>query len=354
MKKSIIALLHIGYWFLYLMLLTFILLCLNIGTEIRQEPFLDHSKFELFIAAIAIVPAVFGFYMFYTVLFTQFLTPKRIPLLFLSGILTALVGGMLGGMALAILHSQQIGPGIFSDGMNSATSIVIFIAFIALMNGGMGLLTRGFIRWYDELKLKEDLTRQNFETELALVKSQIEPHFLFNTLHNIDALITKDPQKASNYLNKLSDILRFMLYETKPESIPLSNEIAYIEKYIELQKIRTANPDYVTYDFFKAIGHATIAPMIFIHFVENAFKHGHKMSKGNGIHVSISVEGTTIRFECTNRIATDNLQKPQPGGMGNDLVKKRLALRYPNRHQLTIEETADIYAVKLIIEQDEN
>ena len=131
---------------------------------------------------------------------------------------------------------------------NDFFSMVIILgvmSFGAFVNGIIGLVIRGFISWFNDIKIKESLSQKNFEMELNLIKSQINPHFLFNTLNNIDVLIEKDPPKASLYFNKLSAIMRFMLYETKTDKIPLAKELDYITQYIDLQKIRHANPDFV-------------------------------------------------------------------------------------------------------------
>ncbi len=120
--------------------------------------------------------------------------------------------------------------------------------------------------------------------ELALVKSQINPHFLFNTINNIDVLISKDAERASAYLNKLSDIMRFMLYETKPAKIPLPKELTYIEKFIELQKIRTTNEHYVNYSIKGDTANFMIPPMLLISFIENAFKYADNKKVENAIN----------------------------------------------------------------------
>ncbi len=139
------------------------------------------------------------------------------------------------------------GPISFAGTLRAYIEVIVVIAFGALLNGIIGLVMKGFITSYGDIRVKEELNRKNFEVELALVKSQLSPHFLFNTINNIDVLIGIDAARASAYLNKLSDIMRFMLYETKTELIPLEEELAYIEKYIDLQKIRTANPDYIRF-----------------------------------------------------------------------------------------------------------
>ena len=234
-------------------------------------------------------------------------------------------------------------------GFDSAFAITNAMSIVALLNGGMGLLIKGFIKWFADIKLKEDLNKKNFDTELALIKSQINPHFLFNTINNIDILIEKNPVKASNYLNKLSDIMRFMLYETKTEKIPLSKELNYIEKYIELQKIRTANPDFVHYSIDGNTEGVFIAPMLLIPFIENAFKHSEGVKTGNVIAINVLITNDLIQFNCRNKYVLNNTIKEENSGLGNDLIQKRLALLYPNTHTLTIDNKENIYEVCLSI-----
>jgi LytS/YehU family sensor histidine kinase len=213
----------------------------------------------------------------------------------------------------------------------------------------MGLVLQGFISWYADIKLKEALSKKNHEMELALVKSQINPHFLFNTINNIDVLIQKDAVKASAYLNKLSDIMRFMLYETKTEKIPLAQELEYIEKYIDLQKIRTSNLNYVNYNLQGDAGSLMIAPILFIPFIENAFKHSENKKIDNAININVVIENGKIIFDCENSYSTDTQTKLGHSGLGNELIQKRLNLLYPEKHTLAISDENKIYKVKLII-----
>ena len=186
--------------------------------------------------------------------------------------------------------------------------------------------------------------------ELALVKSQINPHFLFNTINNIDVLIEKDAVKASAYLNKLSDIMRFMLYETKTEKIPLSKELQYIEKYIDLQRIRTSNPNYVNYTVEGDPCDLMIEPMLFIPFIENAFKHAEGKKAEDAIKIRFSIGHRSIAFDCENRYSVYQLERPDHSGMGNDLIKKRLSLLYPGKHSLDIVTGDGIYKAKLTLD----
>ena len=355
MKKSVVVLLHIGFWFMYLLLLAIILampahfspksneMAHQIGHVNLSMILLSY----LLVASFSLIPALISFYAFYTYLFSKYFVRKKIRSLCLSGILVCIFCGLFGTLlANLVLHA------IGKDGSHEPLEFVgqiCAIALNALACGIIGLVIKGFITSYGDIKLKADLEIKNHEVELALVKSQINPHFLFNTLNNIDVLIEKDAVKASVYLNKLSDIMRFMLYEGKAEEIPLKQELTYIEKYIELQKIRTSNPNYVNYHIEGDAGSLMIAPMLFIPFIENAFKHAENKKMEGAITINVVIEHTKIIFECNNSYSTDTQTKLGHGGLGNELIQKRLMLIYPNKHTLKITNENKMYKVKLIL-----
>jgi LytS/YehU family sensor histidine kinase len=199
------------------------------------------------------------------------------------------------------------------------------------------------------MKLREALSQKNHEMEMALIKSQLDPHLLFNTINNIDALILKDAGKASNYLNKLSDIMRFMLYETKSDKILLSREIEYIEKYIALQKIRTSNENYVQFSVTGPVGSRLIAPMIFIPFIENAFKHTNNKKLENAISINIQIKDETIQLICENKFESKSGARQWDSGLGNELIQKRLNLIYGGKHSLAVQKNNEMYCVHLVI-----
>ena len=347
MKRPVIILLHLGYWLMFLfLLLCFFLLSLPMLDNFHKIPLtVVLSRWTYLMIGFAIIPGVISFYIFYHFLFSRFLQKGKILLLCLSGLVVSIVGAVIGGLALSfVLFWPRY---MFAGGWASAGGEIAVMSFGALINGIIGLVMRGFISWYGDIKLKAELAQKNFEMELALVKSQINPHFLFNTINNIDVLIEKDPAKASGYLNKLSGIMRFMLYETKTEEIPLAKELIYIEKYIELQKIRTANEHYVQYQTTGDPAGHVIAPMLFIPFVENAFKHAESKKKENAISIRILIEKDACTFECENMYATLTEDGLGNGGLGNDLIQKRLNLLYPGRHKLEIKNENNIYKVKL-------
>ncbi len=349
MKKTVILLLHIGYWLLYLLLLGVIFAGFGLRWSAEPRPgllLLVHP-----IGTMTILPNVIAFYGFYAWVFSRFLVKRRILMTLLAGILVCAGSALICLLTLYLADGKK--HGIF-NGPQELAGAMFFLSIVAMIHGMIALVIRGFIAWYDDLKVKEALTKKNFEMELALVKSQLDPHFLFNTINNIDVLITKDPGRASAYLNQLSDIMRFMLYETKTGKIPLSKELDYIGKFIELQKIRSFNPGYVTYDFSGETDQVLIAPMVFIPFVENAFKHADGIKTDEAIRVKVKVRPDAVFFECSNKYLPSPRSKPFHSGLGNELIRKRLELLYPQKHQLTVEDNSDIYSVKLVIKPDEN
>ena len=350
MKKPVITLLHIGYWLLYSLLLLLLMLCMSAGRTFSQQPVFLHIGFDLFLFAFAVVPALVGFYLFYSIVFSTTLAKKRIPLFFIEVIVASAAGGLAGGLCVMLLFWNGIGAGLFADGLTSAIPEFIIMCIIALLNGVVGLVMKGFISWYADIKLKEELNHKNYETELALVKSQLDPHFLFNTINNIDVLIERDAVKASAYLNKLSHIMRFMLYETRTEKIALSKELEYIEKYIELQKIRSANPGYVQYNVNGDAGNIMITPMLFIPFIENAFKHSEDRRQDNAVNISFTIQPGHVIFDCSNANGNSSCLIKEYTGLGNELIQKRLSLLYPGKHLLSISNTPETYHVKLDIQ----
>lgn len=357
MKKTVVVLLHIGYWLLYLFLL---LLFFGMVAPQMQSNGLDVSlpgalwSWSTIMLCFAILPGVIGFYAFYGLLFSRLLRRKKIGLFFVAAFGVGLFGSVVGMIALWLRSDMQLFRN--AEG-GEIQAMLLLMTFVTLVNGVIGLVMNGFITWYGDIKLKEELGRKNFETELALVKAQLNPHFLFNTINNIDVLILKDPEKASAYLNQLSDMLRFMLYETKTESISLLRELEYMEKYIALQRIRTSNPNYIRFGITGDPGNRTIPPMLFTPFLENAFKYAENKKVENAIAIAVDIAAGTLTFSCSNHYAPLLQQTPDAdrnGGLGMELIRKRLELLYPEKHELTITNDGHVYSVQLVLRNHEN
>jgi len=341
MKKSIVVFLHIGYWLIYWILVSFIILATaqGKGHVPLSAPFLSP------IPLTAMLHGMIAFYASSYFLFSNYLVNKKIRKLILGVIIISLIASIIIQLIMYV--------GLSGYGINwtweTCIGMGLWLVFIALVHSTTGLMMKGFIKWFEDIKIKADLNKKNYDTELALLKSQINPHFLFNTINNIDMLITKDAVSASAYLNKLSDIMRFMLYETKTEKIALTKELTYIEKFIALQKIRTTNQHYIHYHVHGDATSVMIPPMLFISFIENAFKHAENKKTDHAINVNIDIENGKIVFRCENSFSPNSQQKQENNGLGSELIRKRLALMYPDKHTLTITNNNELYKVELIL-----
>jgi len=353
MKKSIVVLLHIGFWVCYLLLIGIMLAVFYRSSSHAMDltARIENAFESLFL--FAFFPSLITFYGCYFLVFPKYLQQKKFLLSIISGFLISIGASIIAYILMRYLiesgqlHDMDKG-GI--NGRSTAIRTVVVMSFIASISGLISLVLKGFITWVDEIKLKEELKQKNHETEMALVKAQLDPHFLFNTLNNIDVLLLEDAVVASTYLNKLSDILRFMLYETKTETILLEKEIEYIEKYIELQKIRTSNPTYINFQVTGTPENRTIAPMVFIQFIENAFKHTTNKKIDHAINVEIFIEKKNIRFVCKNKFDSNRKLKQESSGIGNELIQRRLNLIYPEKHTLELSNHCNLYTVNLTIQ----
>ncbi|WP_425237049.1 sensor histidine kinase [Ulvibacterium sp.] len=221
---------------------------------------------------------------------------------------------------------------------------------VGAMTLGMSIkLTKN---WVASQKRQQALEKEKLETELKFLKSQFNPHFLFNTINSIFVLINKNPEMASESLIKFSSLLRYQLYECNSAKIPLKNELAYIESFMELESLRQNQNFELKVHLPKVIEGLTIAPFILIPFIENAFKHlseDRKLKKW--INLNIQLQGDELVFELANS-ANFELQHSLPegvvyGGLGLRNVKRRLVIIYPEDHTLIVTKGEDMHTVKL-------
>ena len=192
------------------------------------------------------------------------------------------------------------------------------------------------------------LEKEQLTSELSFLKSQINPHFLFNVLNSIYSLTLKKSDDAPNAVLRLSDLLRYMTYESEKSTAEIEKEIAYIQNYIELQKMRLAKKSKVNVEIFNNYPSARIAPLILITFVENAFKHGILANGTTNINIALKIQPEEIDFVVKNEYNKLS-QKDSVSGIGIQNVKRRLDIIYPNKHSLKIEKTENEHTVSLKI-----
>ena len=203
------------------------------------------------------------------------------------------------------------------------------------------------VDWFFNEREKSDLEKQSLTAELAFLKSQINPHFLFNSLNNIYSLAYQKSDATPNAILKLSEIMRYMLYESNDNRVALEKEVTYLKSFIELQKLRFKGEAYVILEVEGNISNQHIVPLILISFVENAFKHGLATDAKNPIHINISVFEDNLLFTIKNK--KNNLNKDQTGGIGMVNVTRRLELTYPEKYKLSIENHEHDYFCELYL-----
>lgn len=213
-----------------------------------------------------------------------------------------------------------------------------------------GVMVRIGLEWFEKREKTMELEKQNVKTELALLRAQINPHFLFNTLNNIHSFALKSPEKTSYAIIKLSDIMRYMLYDANVDQVLLEKEIQYIRNYIDLQKLRYRNENFIEFRTEGDVSGIYIAPMLFIPFIENAFKHG-KKNENDLISIYILAKKERIVFECSNtkRILNET-EKSIASGIGIRNIQRRLDLLYPNKYNLTIRDENNRFNVYMVVE----
>ncbi len=201
--------------------------------------------------------------------------------------------------------------------------------------------------WIKAEEEKNQLEKECLQAELSLLKSQINPHFLFNTLNNLYALAYIQSPHTTTVIEKLSLIMRYLLQESKQKEVPLLKEVELLENFIALEKIRLTHSEIIVFDADKSnMANYKIAPMILITFLENAFKHGDKSSKGS-FKSSLKIIDNSLFYKVENQKNKQNSVEKM--GIGMENAKRQLDLNYPNRYHLDLQENEEKYCITLII-----
>ena len=227
--------------------------------------------------------------------------------------------------------------------------------FLALfLFGGVTTLFKIVSDWLKHQRVQKELETQTMQNELKFLRSQINPHFLFNTLNNLYALTLKKSDKAPEIVIKLSEMMRYMLYECNEKQVLLEKEINYLRNYLDLEQLRQGENVKINFAILGNINGQTVAPMIFIPFIENSFKHGlNKHLKEGFVDIRIKVLEKHLRLEIENskpEAVPTEFGGKKSGGIGLVNVKRRLNLLYPDQYKLEIKNNPDVYRVELDLE----
>ena len=305
----------------------------------NSYPIADRYLFwgQLILASLWAGTAFYSFYFF----IYRFIEKHR----FLRYFVYSILGTVVICIPFIVISRYFLYTGKYSLGLLGYSPIVIVTYIIA----NCGSLLRGFINWIENSKQKAEMEKRNLQLELEALRSQVNPHFLFNTLNNIDSLILSQPQKASTMIITLSEVMRYMLYQTKNAKVTLEMENKHLENVLVLHRIRFAQSNYIQFDCSISQPERTIAPLLFLPFVENACKFAQFKQTLPVIVISLHQTENTVTFTCKNNFDAKAVTSTENGGIGLENVKKRLQLLYPKNHSLKIEDDGTCFFVILVV-----
>jgi len=308
-----------------------------------------YSTGKISFAAVVVIFIVFGviniglFYLNYLYFIPKYLDRKQYKnytlALLVSIVVLALVkyGITYDFRGLIEAHEGGKMPSFWASFIGSALTNVFFIFLSSALKFS--------IDWFLNERIQRDLENQRLTAELAFLKSQINPHFLFNSLNSIYSLAYQKSDTTPEAILKLSEIMRYMLYENNDNKVDLAKELQYLQNYIDLQKIRFGNKAFVDFKITGEVGNQKIVPLLLIAFIENAFKHGVASDPSAPIRLLINLDGTKLHFYMENKKHTNN--RDTEGGIGLNNVQRRLDLLYPGHYSLTIQDETDTYTCEL-------
>jgi two-component sensor histidine kinase len=270
-------------------------------------------------------------------LYPRLLTRKRWPFYIL-----ALVGIIIATNFAKIGLLQLFVPGFEVTAVNQ--KIIFFPTFPFLFGSIIFRLIIDRVRFE---KAEKEAKAEKLSAELKFLRSQVSPHFLFNVLTNLVSLARQQSKQLEPALIHLSELMRYMLYETDAAKLPAEREIEHLQYYIELQKLRFGDDVRLTVDIKNEVPSFAIEPMLLIPFVENAFKHGIGLVKDPFITIRLEVQERLLYFTVSNNYNRQNGSKDSNSGIGLANVQNRLKLLYGDHHTLQIKDTGDVYTIVL-------
>ena len=287
------------------------------------------------------------FYYNYFFLIDRLLFRKRM-LLYIVSVLIFVILLVSGAEFLSSLTRPE-SPG-HMHGPVPGNFVMAFRNFaISLLSVGLSLALKFSMRWTKIERMNEKIMSEQKDMELANLKNQLNPHFLFNTLNNIYALIQIDSERAQDAVHQLSKMLRYALYEDSQE-VELAKDLDFVRNFIELMKLRLSANHQLSVDIPRQVSSdLRIAPLLFISLIENAFKYGMASSKPSVIMISITVTGETVRCHTENSFFPEKVADKSSSGIGLSNLKRRLALVYSNHYNLEYGISGNMFISDLSI-----
>jgi sensor histidine kinase YesM len=304
---------------------------------------------QIVTGVIAFLYLMVVFYLFYLVMVPLFLNRKKVAEFFGFSFLVVLIMPFIGYTIL--FFSRALFEGTFHNFYRDYSLKMHMSGYYPVLTAAVfGSFFSVIINWFTTMNQKAELDKQKLAVELDLLKSKLNPHFLFNTLNNIDSLIHHNSEEASAALIKLSDIMRYLTYETSSDLVELKKEVEYIHNFIELYRIRIKNSEDIRFEVQGDLN-VMISPALFVPLIENAFKFSSLRNKRTSINIQLSSDNGVVILEISNLYEKNsNISETGHSGYGIINLKKRLDLTYPDKHQLIVDPGESVYHVKLTID----
>lgn len=271
---------------------------------------------------------------------------RYLLLLFPGTLLMTFISSQLHYWLFASVYDGTMEVALFFQSWEGQS--VIFTEVLILITLSMTLYL--LQQWYQKERYAQELEKQKLEAELNLLKSQVNPHFLFNSLNSIFVMMEKDHTKSRSMLLQLSDVLSHQLYQTQKRSVPLQLEVDNLKNYIELERTRHGDQARIEVNIQENLNGHKIAPMLLLPIVENAFKHS-KSNTSYWIKIGLGLKDDELLFQVQNSRGNGNNKQ---GGLGLANLKRQLGLLYPNKHRIEIDQHQDSFAIDLKIELDDH
>ncbi|HSZ87048.1 MAG TPA: sensor histidine kinase [Puia sp.] len=341
------VIIHIAVWACFLML-PFAFL-----PREREGSFIPAQSFSFYFVLINCFYIAFYYLNFYVII-PKLLTRKKVIPFVIVSVIFLLFFGLFPRLYHYFSDTLQWLPPIIRRSTRprnllppllSPGSIAIFSMVFAVSTG-----LRVVTQWFQTEQRNKEIENEKLNTELSFLKSQINPHFLFNTLNNIYSLAADNSKHTAEAVMKLSSIMRYVLTEAKNDCVPVEKEIVFIRHYIELQKLRLTDKSSVDFTVDGDPIGKKISPLLFLPFVENAFKYGISTREISPIIILLKIENNELFFSVKNNKHKSSLLKPAENtGIGINNSRRRLELLYRNRYSLNIDDTDSAYIVNLKI-----
>jgi two-component system LytT family sensor kinase len=311
-----------------------------------------------------------AFWVLYFLIQVFFLLQANVNAFFIT-LLKIIILDLLSLALAAYLHNLYILPKYFNEKkyLKYSISLVILLCFFAYLRSILSTTlqlhneTGSFLtqiiaiffililftlslytyQWFDSYNQRRDFENKSLQMELNILRAQINPHFLFNTLNNIYSLSLKKSDHTPEAILRLSDIMRYMLYDSNLSQVNLNKELAYIRNYLDLERLRVRNNELIKYNISQDNNELKIAPLLLIPFVENCFKHGVLNDENCPLIINIVIKDNLLIFESQNKIKLQKEIEKADGGIGLNNIKRRLELLYKNNYELKMENKNEIF-----------